>query len=81
VNDESEDPPSLTPWERETVAWMEEELGLRDPGLPGRAGRMPLAGAMVSLFGMLVALTAQAPLGVAGWIVVLIGLVIVWDRS
>ncbi|MDQ1567205.1 MAG: hypothetical protein QOF96_2085, partial [Actinomycetota bacterium] len=27
------DDKSLTPWERETVAWMEKELDVRDPGL------------------------------------------------
>src|SRR3954464_6771113 len=90
VTDESGDSPSLTPWERETVAWMDEELDLRDPGLPppavttpGRVATGPrpmlFGGAAAFSCGIVVAVTARAPLDVAGWILVLIGLVTVWE--
>jgi hypothetical protein len=79
---------SLTPWERETVAWMEDELDLRDPAAPHPAGRRPadrlgpmfLVGGAITLFGAVVAFTAGAPLGLAGWILLLVGLVVVWDE-
>jgi hypothetical protein len=90
VIDDSEDPQSLSPWERATVAWMEAELDLRDPGLapPGDGYRRPggkpgprlFAGTAVSLFGIVVAVTGGAPLDIAGWILVLVGLVIVWEQ-
>ena len=79
---------SLTPWERETVAWMEEQLDFRDPPSPGRVGRRPadhpgamfFVGSAITMFGAVVAFTAGAPLGFAGWILLVVGLVVVWDE-
>ncbi len=75
---------SLTPYERETVAWMEEELDLRDSDLPGSAdgaGRVGVAGGAVAAFGAVVAFSAAAPLALAGWILLVIGFFMVWEGS
>jgi hypothetical protein len=68
---------------------MDEELDLRDPGLPPPAAtaqrrvatspHLMLFGGAAFSGGILVAVTARAPLDVAGWILSLIGLVTVWE--
>jgi hypothetical protein len=70
---------SLTPYERETVAWMEEELDLRDSA--DGAGRGGVAGGAVAAFGAVVAFSAAAPLALAGWILLVIGFFMVWEGS
>lgn len=79
------DDTSLTPWERETVAWMEKELDVRDPGLacPRPAdgpGPMLLVGVATAVFGAVAAMITGPPLDIAGWIVLLVGLAIVWEQ-
>ena len=85
---EDRDGAPLTPWERDVVARMEEELGPRDEARRGPVGHLPtdppgpmlLVGAGTTFFGIVVAFTAGTPLGLAGWILLLIGLVIVWEQ-
>ena len=75
---------SLTPYERETVAWMEEELDLRDPGPPGAAdgpGRVGLVGGAVAVLGAVVTFSAAAPLALAGWILLVVGFVVIWEGA
>ena len=76
---------SLTPWERETVAWMEKEFDIHEPGPArprpaGEPGPLLVAGVATAVFGAVVAFVAAAPLDLAGWIVLLVGLTIVWEQ-
>ncbi|HYT39586.1 MAG TPA: hypothetical protein VEN99_08755 [Acidimicrobiia bacterium] len=85
------DDPSLTPWEEHVIARMEEEFGRHHPGTPGRVGPRPaerpgpllLVGASVTVFGTVLAFgisTGHTPLAIAGYILLLVGLMIVWDQ-
>jgi hypothetical protein len=84
MTEEGEDA-SLTPYEMEMVARMEEELDLREPGPPGggpviRQEVIAVAGFVVAAFGAVIAFAAETPLTLAGWILVLVGLVMIWER-
>jgi len=77
----------LSPWEQYVIAAMEDEFGRDDPGIPGRAGQRPgpllFIGAAVAAFGTVVAFgvpTGHTPLAIAGYILVLVGLMIVWEQ-
>ena len=75
---------SLTPFERETVAWMDEELDVRDPDLPGSADGLRwvgLGGGALAVLGAAVAFSAAAPLTLAGWILLVVGFALVWEGS
>jgi hypothetical protein len=85
------DEPSLTPWEQHVIARMEEEFGRHNPGMPGRVGQRPVEcpgpllfiGAAVATFGTVLAFgvpTGHTPLAIAGYILVLVGLMIVWGQ-
>ena len=85
------DDPSLTPWEEHVIARMEEEFGRHNPGMPGLAGQhavegpgpLLLIGAAIAVFGTVLAFgirTGHTPLAIAGYIILLVGLVIVWEQ-
>jgi hypothetical protein len=76
----------LTPWEQEVIARIEDDFGRHDPGMPGRVGRGPgpplFIGAAVAVIGTVLAfgIPTQTPLALSGYILLLVGLVIVWNR-
>jgi uncharacterized membrane protein YedE/YeeE len=81
----------LTPWEQYVIARMEEEFGGRNTGLSGRVGErsvespgpLLLIGAAVAVFGTVLAFgvpTGHTPLALAGHILVLVGLMTVWEQ-
>ena len=80
----------LSPWEQHVIAAMEGEFGRDDPGIPGRVGQhrmerpSPLLfiAAAVAAFGTVLAFgvpTGHTPLAIAGYILILVGLTIVWE--
>ena len=80
------DDPSLTPWEQLVIARMEREFGRRHPGAAERVGQRPgpllFIGAATAIFGTVLAfgVAPHTPLAVAGYILVLVSLMIVWEQ-
>ena len=81
----------LSPWEQHVIAAMEAEFGRDNPGIPGRAGRRPMErpgpllviGAAVAAFGTVLAFgvpTGHTPLALAGYILIVVGFMIVWGQ-
>jgi uncharacterized membrane protein YedE/YeeE len=81
----------LSPWEQHVIAAMEDEFGGDDPGISGRAGQRPIdrpgpllfIGAVVAALGTVVAFgvpTDHTPLAIAGYILLVVGLMIVWQQ-
>ena len=80
----------LSSWEQHVIAAMEDDFGRDDPGIPGRVGQhrmerpSPLLfiAAAVAAFGtVLVGVpTGHTPLPIAGYILILVGLMIVWEQ-
>jgi uncharacterized membrane protein YedE/YeeE len=80
----------LSPWEQHVIAAMEDEFGPDDPGIPGRVGQRPTErpgpllyiAAVVAALGTVLAFgvpTGHTPLALAGYILMLVGVTIVWE--
>ena len=74
---------SLSPWEQEVIARMEDEFGRPGPGRVGQGpGPLLFVGAAVAVCGTVLAfgIPTQAPLAISGYILMLVGLMIVWNQ-
>ena len=82
---------SLTRREQRVIARMEDEFGGHNPGMPERVGQGPgerpgpllFIGGAVAALGTVLAFgipTGHTPLALAGYILMLVGLMMVWNH-
>jgi len=80
----------LSAWEQGVIAAMEDEFGPDDPGIPRRVwpgpterpGPLLYIAAVVAALGTVLAFgvpTGHTPLALAGYILMLVGVTIVWE--